>query len=111
MTGGTTSSRRTLAIGALVGLGVGVVLPLALMLAGGFVGLTLRGTPGFWAVGKAINLTAPVLLAVLDLPHTLIAGALPGHSDSALLTLVAPPPAWILAGMASATLVRLVRKR
>jgi len=105
------SWRRTLAIGALVGLGVGIALPLALMLAGGFVGLTLRGTPGFWAVGKAINLTAPVLLAVLDLPHTLVARALPGHSDSALLTLVAPPPAWILAGMAGAGVLRIVTGR
>ncbi|MGD9496912.1 MAG: hypothetical protein AB7Y46_11470 [Armatimonadota bacterium] len=104
------SWRRTLSAGALAGVGIGVVLPLVVIIAGGALGLALRGKT-FLDVGQTLNRTAPVLLAFLDAPARVMAGAFPGHSDSALLTVVAPPLMWAAAGMAVAAVRRLLMRR
>lgn len=103
--------RRTLIIGALAGVGVGMALPALLMVVGGVAALVLGEMRGHRFIADAVNATAPVLLYLLDLPATLLNRAFPGHSDSVLLMMAAPPIAWMVAGMAAAALVRLVVRR
>jgi len=103
--------RRTLTVGALAGVGVGMVLPAVLMVIGGVAALVLGDMRGHRMVADAVNAAAPVLLFLLDLPPTLLARAFPGRSDSALLMLLAPPIAWALVGMAGAAILRLVVRR
>ncbi len=103
--------RRTLTIGALAGVGVGIVLPAVLTAVGGVAALVLGEMRGHRLVADAVNAAAPVLLYLLDLPATLLNRAFPGHSDSALLMLALPPIAWMLAGIVAAGLVRMVVRR
>ena len=102
---------RTLAWGALGGLGVGVVLPLLVIFIGGAAGMLLRGRTQSLDIGQMLNDTAPVLLAFLDLPHTIAYHIAPGHTDSAAIAFLAPVVGWALLGMVAATIVRLVRRR